>query len=78
MQVQLQPVLLRKEKTYLYSFTLAEDGGVRVKMVGPTVVGPTRDIGHQVHGPSQSQSDHNICQPDRACVFKVEVILSLL
>lgn len=83
MQVLLQlsmccAVLLSKWTTYLYSFTLAEDWRVRVKMVSPPVIGPARNISHQVHRPSQSQSDHNVCQPDGACESQAEVIVSLL
>ena len=47
-------------------------------MIGPPVIGAARDIGHQVHGPSQSQSDDNVGQPDRTCVFNTEIIVSLL
>lgn len=43
-------------------------------MVGPPVIGPARDIGHQIHGPSKSQGDDNVCQPDGSCVFNAEVI----
>lgn len=60
--------------SYLCPLTLAEDWGVGVKMVGPPVIRPARDISHQVHRPSQCQSDKDVSQPHRGSVLNAELI----
>ena len=43
-------------------------------MVRPAVIWPARHIGHQIHGPSQGESDDDVEQSDRGCVFDAEFV----
>mmetsp|Transcript_18937 Transcript_18937/g.57203 ORF Transcript_18937/g.57203 Transcript_18937/m.57203 type:complete len:351 (-) Transcript_18937:144-1196(-) len=60
---------------HLDALAFAEDGGVRVKVVGPAAVGAARDIDHQIGGPAKHQRDKQSRHPPPPVLVDVDVRL---
>ena len=62
------------DHTHLHALTLAVDGRVGVKVVGPAMVWPARHICDQVHGPAKRECDYEEEQPNRREVAPAEKV----